>query len=150
MAPACFIGVVCTGNIHHIRRHGFTCGKRRNTCPCKHTQAHEQRHEQGERLFQCFHLVTSLKWPQKKHIALDVLLTAGFIYVLKKRGAPGLSHSSNNLPSVCEKQAGLLYSKPPYYIFFFRLFRLSGRGEVWRGETGKSRCFPANGRTSPL
>ena len=88
MAPACFIGVVCTGNIHHIRRHGFSCGKRRNTCPRKHTQAHEQRHEQGERLFQCFHLVTSLKWPQKKHIALDVLLTAGFVYVLKKRGAP--------------------------------------------------------------
>lgn len=25
---------------------------------------------------------------QKKHIALDVLLTAGFVYVLKKRGAP--------------------------------------------------------------
>ena len=78
MAPACFIGVICTGNIHHIRRHGFTCGKRRNACSRKHAQAHKERHEQGERLFQCFHLVTSLKWPQKKHIALDVLLPAGF------------------------------------------------------------------------
>ena len=30
-------------------------------------QAHEQGHEQGQRLSQCFHRVTSLKWPQAAH-----------------------------------------------------------------------------------
>ena len=59
MSPACLVGVAGTGELHHIRRHGFSCGKRRNACPRKHAQAHEERHEQGERLFQCFHLVTS-------------------------------------------------------------------------------------------
>ena len=78
MAPSGLVGVAGTGQVDHIRRHGFACGKSRGSCPYEHAQAHEQGHEQGQRLSQCFHRVTSLKWPQKKHIALDVLLPAGF------------------------------------------------------------------------
>jgi len=84
MAPSGLVGVAGTGQVDHIRRHGFACGKSRGSCPYEHAQAHEQGHEQGQRLSQCFHRVTSLKWPQKKHIALDVLLTAGFCLRSKK------------------------------------------------------------------
>ena len=69
-------------------------------------------------------------------------------YCLKKRGPPGFPRS---LMSACGKEAGAFYKHPGSpNIFFFRLFRLFGRGEVWRGGTGTSRRFSANGRTSPL
>ena len=67
MAPAGLVGVAGTGQVDHIRRHGFACGKSRGSCPYEHAQAHEQGHEQGQRLSQCFHRVTSLKWPQAAH-----------------------------------------------------------------------------------
>ena len=59
VAPSGFIGIAGTGNIHHIGGHGFACGKGRDARSGEHSKTHQKRQEQGQRLFQCFHLVTS-------------------------------------------------------------------------------------------
>ena len=108
-------------------------------------QAHEQGHEQGQRLSQCFHRVTSLKWPQKKHIALDVLLTAGFCLRSKKERRARRSPPH----PFCLQTCGFLKKPASPNIFFFRLFRWYEGVRCGEGEQRK-RLSPANGRTAPL
>lgn len=139
------VGVAGTGQVDHIRRHGFACGKSRGSCPYEHAQAHEQGHEQGQRLSQCFHRVTSLKWPQKSTSLWMCCLRLDSVYVLKKRGAPGVLHL---IRSVCQTCGFLKESASPN-IFFFRLFRWYEGVRCGEGEQRKHR-FPANRRTAPL
>ena len=145
MAPSGLVGVAGTGQVDHIRRHVFACGKSRSSCPYEHAQAHEQGHEQGQRLSQCFHRVTSLKWPQKKHIALDVLLTAGFCLRSKKERRAMRSPPHPFYLQSC----GFLKESASPNIFFFRLFRWYEGVRCGEGEQRKHQ-FPANRRTAPL
>ena len=146
MSPACLVGVAGTGELYHIRRHGFPCGKRCGSRPCEYAQAHEHGHEQGQGLSQCFSSCYLLEMAAKKaHRFRCAAACVG--YCLKKRGPPGFPRSPM---SACGKETGAFYKHPGSpNIFFFRLFRLFGRGEVWRGGTGTSCCSPQMGALPP-
>ena len=115
MSPACLVGVAGTGELYHIRRHGFPCGKRCGSRPCEYAQAHEHGHEQGQGLSQCFHRVTSLKWPQK---STPFPMCCGLCWLLSKKERPARFSSQ---PDVCLWKRGrsfLYTSRLPKYLLF--------------------------------
>ena len=66
MAPSGLVGIAGAGNIHHIGGHGFACGKGRDTRSGKHSKAHQERQEQGQRLFSMLSSCYLLKIGRKK------------------------------------------------------------------------------------
>lgn len=141
MSPACLVGVAGTGELHHIRRHGFPAANAVVPVPAnmpRHMSMAMNRDRAFSMLSSCYLLEMQAKAPFPMCCGLCWLLS-------KKRGPPGFL-AARCLP--VEKRLELsIYPGSPN-IPFFRLFRLFGRGEVWRGGTGTSCRFPANGRTS--